>query len=292
MNTNLIEKIQKSVSQVLLSKNKISFNGYKDVSSYIKTRKKIELLPEQKDLIIKHLKANSIDKLIQYKKTDTPYEYEYSDPYGEAEYFTSLDAFLFSNDVSRRLRTNFTKPLSIYAYGLEAYANKDKLFPKVKFKKSDIPTLNLKKRNSIVLSKIYNEKKLITLDDTTKILLVNMPYEYYSKIYTHDNFYNFDVDTKELIFTGDNQAALENLVNNIADNGIQDPLPMKIEKGHIVSTNDAYGRLLAALILGLETIPVALYVITEIINPLESMIPDDGLKEQSNILCEPYFYFL
>lgn len=80
-------------------------------------------------------------------------------------------------------------------------------------------------------------------------------------------------------------------LKDIAENGIQNPLVMKIDRGTIISTKDCNGRLLHAMWLKLPWIPVILYVSERCFDELEDYQLRTGDWKLAESFCKPYFKF-
>lgn len=150
-----------------------------------------------------------------------------------------------------------------------------------------IPSIKLD--DTICMSRFQKRQSKI-LDDGTFTLCINMPYAYYSRIYTWDNFlcrWN-----GRLWATGTFEEEMDPVLEDVAVNGIKTPLVMKMDGGTIVSAKDCYGRLLYAMWLKLPMIPVVLYVKPGETDELESLVLKTGDKELANSFCKPEMIFL
>lgn len=94
------------------------------------------------------------------------------------------------------------------------------------------------------------------------VLSVNLPYEYYSLQDIPEHIYTIDFDRQEYRLANFAQKGIEDLFQDICQNGIRKHLFMQVKNGRIVSADDeTYAIMLIATYLKLPTIPVTLYMV-------------------------------
>lgn len=113
--------------------------------------------------------------------------------------------------------------------------------------------------------KKYVENVIVpSLMDPVTILSVNLPYEIYSYQQLPINIYTYDVLNKKYLFGSKTKEEFMELVSDIAENGITEPIFLRIH-GQTLSSRDEETSLvlLAAMLLKLPSIPVNLYFSSE-----------------------------
>lgn len=288
---SILTDIANAIQYIPLTKETIELNPVFDISELIKTKRTITISADKHDLMKAHYKSNTRKQMKQVRPSIN-YQYIYTDPYGQAEYFTSLDCFRFSNEVAKQIKKHPEQSVTVNAYGLENYLFDDGLFEKESL--ADVPkTLSIKLPKKGIMT-TFSEKVMKTINSQLSIMTVNIPYEYYKTIYRVDNLFYYDLDTNNFAATGTSKEDIISMIQNIAEEGIREPLCMQVNNGRIVSTKDCYSRLLCALYLRLPYIPVVLYISLQQVDPLEELIPipTEENKELLNELAAPYFHWL
>lgn len=123
-------------------------------------------------------------------------------------------------------------------------------------------------------------------------LAINIPYKYYNKAMIIDEQqFCYDINNKDFWFTASNMKEYQELLTDIATNGIYKPVGLRINPdGQIISSQDARTRTLIALQLKLPYIPALVYLTSYNSQDLKE-IPYQDFKKQANQLFNPYFLF-
>lgn len=239
------------------------------------------------------------------------------DGYGLFEYFSKAKMFVSNPEYFRYVKHNDTPFIMNLYNGAEFDLNIHHIQKKInRIDTRNIATGTLMDFGSGSVNMKYSEFSNVEYCRTNRIsqymlrfptLCINLPYEYYVKQDMPENIYTWDVDTGEFNFADKSKEDVINMCNDIIAHGIQTPLFLRISRGKIVSaSDDDYVRLLIAGYLRLPTIPAVLYIMTNDIDKdmLISMRPsdifdsyiidkniDNGMWQQANKICNPYFVF-
>ena len=299
---DLIDATKGFIPDIILGKHKISENVnvdeiIKKKQSILITRDKypevFKLLPEN---IKSKLYSGEIDDSLKYENIKSFIEkekinkgYNLIEYHGTYNYWFATGCFIY-------LMNKFN-PDSFYMnfYNIE---NMEKnIFSKMLMKEpADIPHFeylkNLKSMNinfSIFKNKVY---RIIDCQNIiVYCLFLDLPYDFYKNLKDMDYDIYYDFQEKEFYLSGTKYAEYIDLINDIAENGIRDPLYMKIKNGNIVDLQSSHGKLMIAKMLQLPSIPVCLYLIANQTAPYENLFLDNGDKDLINRICNPYFKF-
>lgn len=138
-------------------------------------------------------------------------------------------------------------------------------------------------------TKVYN---IIEIDgNVIPYLYVDLPYEYYKDIEAVDLVAYYDINKEDFGFSGTESKGQIELVKDIAENGLYEPLMLKIKNGTVLGTKECHSRFAAAKMLKLPTIPVCLFMANFTIDLLENRIKIKDDKSMINEICSPYFTF-
>ena len=152
----------------------------------------------------------------------------------------------------------------------------------------DLDSLNIK--YSILTEPAYNIIRCQNID--IPCLYVNLPYEFYSQIEDLDYLAYYDFQKDGFYFTGTKYENLKDTMNDIAQNGIYNPLYLKITNGNIVCTLESHDKLIISKMLKLPYIPVCLYLTPIQTAPYEHLFnKKDKDNTLINSICAPYFSF-
>lgn len=141
---------------------------------------------------------------------------------------------------------------------------------------------------------IFKEKVYRIIDCqniTVYCLFLDLPYDFYKNLKDMDYDIYYDFQEKEFYLSGTKYTEYIDLINDIAENGIKDPLYMKIKSGNIVDLQSSHGKLMIAKMLQLPSIPVCLYFTANQTAPYENLFLDCEDKDLINRICNPYFKF-
>lgn len=147
---------------------------------------------------------------------------------------------------------------------------------------------------------VYADKMLLeTCQDYVSILCTNIPYSYYRTQNVAGNIFTWNIDSGEYQIGGKSIPEINDLINEIARNGIS-PIVARIHNGNISVTDTENAiRLFIATYLNLPEIPVIMYMSDEegVINKYLDEIRAASLNNISadlmtiNLICKPYFFF-
>jgi hypothetical protein len=142
---------------------------------------------------------------------------------------------------------------------------------------------------------VYNEYFDSYIDPIT-ILSTNIPYEIYKIQPLPYGIYTQDIDTKEYSFGPYTQEEFEAKIIDIATNGIQNPLFMRLNGGVLSSPeDDTMITILIAKMLKIPYIPVNIYFSNEssLSNKIIDLLGNKQLYQSAdilNIILQPEFY--
>ena len=138
-------------------------------------------------------------------------------------------------------------------------------------------------------TKSYNIVKIE--DNVIPYLYVDLPYEYYKDIEIIDLVAYYDINKDDFGFSGTECKGQIELAKDIAENGLYEPLMLKIKNGTVLGTKECHSRFTTAKMLKLPTIPVCLFMANFTIDLLETKIKIKDDKTLINEICNPYFTF-
>ena len=275
-----MEHLDKILEEIELPKKLIKttpFLGLSDLTDKIKT---VEVLPATIDTEDEFIKLLTKAQVQTYdsisSKGKIVEDLMLPNMYDIAEEFPSIGKWRVSEELMRTFKQHghITCNRNIY--------NECNILP---------PPFAIDKINCLLYS-VFEKRYYQKLKDGTLTISVNLPFAYYNKIHVWDNFFCYDIAKHEYWTTGSEEKRLRKLVTDIALNGIQNPLMMKVENATVVSTKECYGRLLSSMLLRIPTIPVILFITGEQVDELETLVPLIGNKQTMNDLCGPEILFL
>ena len=261
-----------------------------DILNYLVSRKKIIIPGSKRDEIIKiftvYAKHICDETTIQVNDI-------YDNCYDNAEYYGTFGFSRFSERALSYMKHHSTDDIPINVYAFERMSIVPEFLHEVSIDTSKLSSIQLPEiklpKNKVYSSFIEAEYQYI--DKSLSILSTNLPFEYYSTIPFSDVFFYIDLDTNELFCSNTEFSKSLDMIYDIAQNGIRDPIVMKERGGTIVSTKDGYGRLFAALFLKLPLIPVTLYMCDFTVDDAEGFISQHMDINLANRICSPYFVF-
>lgn len=272
-------------------KQKYSLNELGNISSHLKSRQVIRLTCDELYQLAEDPDSwfhENDRQLISGLKTSTTYSSEYdfsthNDGYDISEYVGKIEKYhpnlyylWWAINNNSDILVNVYDAYSLYDYSIRNEMLKDKIVGINKIthgtddERMEIPkdTFNipLTEYEYVKFQKpVYSENVLIpTLEEPVTILSVNIPYEVYSRQLLPINTYTYDIDLKKYMFGSKTREEFMELVMNIANNGITNPLFLRLH-GQTLTCPDEEGSLilLAAMLLKLPTIPVHVYLSNE-----------------------------
>lgn len=297
----LISRTREYIPEIILENYRI--DNSVNVNNLIKKKQSVKIdrkrYPEVfkifPDIIKNKLKSGEIDDSLNYKTIDefTKLERIYKG-YNLIEYHGSYN-YWFITGCFIYLMNKFN-PDSFYINFYNIGDMKSEIFPELLNEPAHIPSLEyLKDLKSLDINYSVLQEKAYRIVDCQGIevycLFVNLPYDYYKNIKDMDYDIYYDFQEKEFYLSGNKYSEYTELINDIAENGIKNPLYLKIKNGNIVDVQSSHGKLMIAKMLRLPSVPACLYLTANQTTPYENMFLDDKDKSVINKICEPYFRF-
>ena len=245
---------------------------YEDVSSrYIVPKKEITITREQYPLLL-------TDNYLQAQYDNAPINDYLTYEHYDINYFTSINIPRIEYKGFSLLKSNDSMNIAVYGNNANPFYKFNEFTP-LPIDYSDITQLTYS---------VFKNETYEVLEDGTCVLCKNVPLSFLQQIPILDITAYQDVDTNELMFSGSTKEWFDNLVHDIASNGMTKPIELKIFNNSI-TTKGCYSRLLVALLLQIPLIPVKFYT-SNTVDYLENYSkPMD--KELLNSVLNPYFIF-
>lgn len=299
---DLIATTKEFIPNMILKKHRISEDA--NVDGTIKKKQSIlitrDKYPEVFEFFPENIKSKlcsaEIDDSLRYEDIKSFMENEkINKGYNLIEYHGTYD-YLFITGCFIYLMNKFN-PDSFYMNFYNIKNMGKNIFSKMLMKEpADIPHFGyLRDLKSVNINySMFKEKAYrITYcqNVTVYCLFLDLPYDFYKNLKDMDYDIYYDFQEKEFYLSGTKYSEYIELINDIAENGIIDPLYMKIKSGNIVDLQSSHGKLMIAKMLQLPSIPVCLYFTSNQTAPYENIFLDDESKDVINDICEPYFKF-
>ena len=135
------------------------------------------------------------------------------------------------------------------------------------------------------------------------VLAIDLPFEYYSKQILPGNIFTWDIIEQKYQVVNMDINIVNNRINDVAENGFNEPLVMRINEGCLTPVDDQTNMdLFIASYLGIPTIPCVLFMSNEEVlknhtmEELHEIVHSNLWKDPAalnmiNSICKPYFYF-
>lgn len=129
----------------------------------------------------------------------------------------------------------------------------------------------------------FEKRKFVSVSNDEILLFVDIPYEYYSRVCTHDDFLGYSEKDETFLACDTLEAKdIKKAADDIAKNGFDIPVYLKIVDGNIVSYKYSKRQMLLALYFGLPTIPGCIVTTSVNMDSLEELVPmDDETKKMA-----------
>lgn len=299
---DLIAATRNFIPDIILKKHKVDEKA--NVDDIIKKKQSIiitrDRYPEIFEVFPKNIKnkldSKEIDDSIKYENMESFIEnekiykgYNLIEYHGTYDYWFITGCFIY-------LMNKFN-PDSFYMNFYNIENMKNNIFSKILMKEpADIPRFKyLDNLKSLDINYSVFKEKAYRITDCQNIsvycLFLNLPYDFYKNLKDMDYDIYYDFQEKEFCLSGTRYVDYIDLINDIAENGIRNPLYMKIKNGNIVDLQSSHGKLMIAKMLQLPSIPVCLYFTANQTAPYENLFLDNRNKDIINNICDPYFKF-
>lgn len=129
----------------------------------------------------------------------------------------------------------------------------------------------------------FGGKKFASVSNDEILLFIDIPYKYYSRVCTHDDFLGYS--EKDETFLACDTLDIKDIkkaADDVAKNGFDIPVYLKIVNGNIVSYKYSKRQMLLALYFGSPTIPACIIITSACMDTLEELVPmDDETKKMA-----------
>lgn len=177
-----------------------------------------------------------------------------------------------------------------------------------KFNKGEIPEYKFPKPELSAYTvleetKYMDEAYIESCQDSMAILAINLPHVYYSTQNLKGNIFTWDIGSERYQVGGKDMYEIGTIIEDIAANGIREPLIFRINEGCLTPVdNDTAIMLFIATYMNLPTIPAILFMSDDVgvknkgYEELHEILHSNfwhnaSAMEMVNNILKPYFFF-
>ena len=295
----------------------------KFIKQFLTSKTTKHITPEQKDQFFSDKLEGALfpsykeyfDKL---KKKDAPsgnYT-NITDAYDVSEYFTGVERFKVTPDYLKHIKSGkngfivnvYSEEMSKDPIRANIWEDSDENRKKLRFSEGKIPQYEIcspkEVKYSIVGQQMYTYNVYIeSCLNPVPVLLIDLPYSYFSTQNTPAHIFTWDLDKEKYQIGGKDIKNINSVINEVAKNGIKEPLVFRISKGRLYpADNDVAIMMFLATYLNLPSIPVALYMsndnavrnqfMEELVESAFSKdLDSEDFISSINLITSPYFIF-